>query len=267
MEAQLRDHFSTQTQGIFAAYLFGSFGRATAGPASDIDVAILGSGHSPSNIDSPALALENDLERLIGRSVQVVVLNSAPVDLVHRVLRDGRLVFEGDRSARIAFEVKSRNEYFDLLPFLRRYRETRKAGLMTDPELIAKKIGQIETCVRELRTLAQPSRIRHDIREQRFVEHTLQLAFQAALDVASHVVSDERLGEPRANRELFDLLERGGWVAPELAGTLRNMVGFRNVLVHGYDTVDLAVVEDVVQNRLRDLLEFVRVIRERLPAV
>lgn len=138
---------------------------------------------------------------------------------------------------------------------------------MTDPELIAKKLGQIETCVRELRTLAQPSRVRQDIREQRFVEHTLQLAIQAALDVASHIVSDERLGEPRANRELFDLLERGGWVAPELAGTLRNMVGFRNVLVHGYDTVDLAVVEDVVQNRLGDLLEFVRVIRGRLPAV
>ncbi len=116
---------------------------------------------------------------------------------------------------------------------------------MADPELIAKKLGEIETCVRELRTLAQPNRIRQDIRERRFVEHTLQLAIQAALDVASHIVSDERLGEPRTNRELFDLLERGGWVAPNLAKTLRNMLGFRNVLVHGFDAVDLAVVEDV----------------------
>ncbi len=65
---------------------------------------------------------------------------------------------------------------------------------MTDPELIAKKLGEIETCVGELRTLAQPDRIREDIRERRFVEHTLQLAIQAALDVASHIVSDERLG-------------------------------------------------------------------------
>jgi uncharacterized protein YutE (UPF0331/DUF86 family) len=136
---------------------------------------------------------------------------------------------------------------------------------MTDPELIAKKLGEIETCVGELRTLAQPDRIRLDIRERRFIEHTLQLAIQAALDVASHIVSDERLGEPRTNRELFDLLERRGWVAPELARTLRNMVGFRNVLVHGYDAVDLAVVEDVLRNRLGDLLEFVAVIRKRLP--
>jgi uncharacterized protein YutE (UPF0331/DUF86 family) len=138
---------------------------------------------------------------------------------------------------------------------------------MTDPELIAKKLGQIETCVGELRTLARPERIRQDIREQRFVELTLQLAIQAALDVASHIVSDERLGEPRTNRELLDLLERGGWVAADLARNLRNMVGFRNVLVHGYDTVDLAVVEDVLRNHLVDLLEFARIIRERLPGV
>jgi uncharacterized protein YutE (UPF0331/DUF86 family) len=138
---------------------------------------------------------------------------------------------------------------------------------VTDPDLVAKKLAQIETCVRELRTLAQPSRIRQDIREQRFVEHTLQLAIQAALDVASHVVSDERLGEPRTNRELFDLLERGGWIAPDMATTLRNMVGFRNVLVHGYDAVNLDVVEDVARHRLGDLLDFVAVIRRRLPAV
>jgi uncharacterized protein YutE (UPF0331/DUF86 family) len=136
---------------------------------------------------------------------------------------------------------------------------------VTDPELIAKKLAQIETCVRELRTLAQADRLRNDVREQRFVEHTLQLAIQAALDVASHIVSDERLGEPRTNRELFDLLERGGWIEADMAGTLRNMVGFRNVLVHGYDTVDLGVVEDVLRHRLDDLLGFVSVIRARLP--
>jgi len=85
-------------------------------------VAVLYSGALPSTLGSPALTLEGELERLLGRPVEVVVLNSAPVDLVHRVLRDGRLVFEGDRSARIAFEVKARNEYFDLFPILRRYR-------------------------------------------------------------------------------------------------------------------------------------------------
>lgn len=135
---------------------------------------------------------------------------------------------------------------------------------MTDPDLLAKRLAVIETCVRELRELARPEAIVTDVREARFVEHTLQLALQAALDAASHIVSDERLGEPRTNRELFDRLESAGWIDPSLAGALRDMVGFRNILVHGYDTVDLAIVRNVVEHRLDDLLRFVESVRRRL---
>ena len=135
---------------------------------------------------------------------------------------------------------------------------------MTDPDLVAKKLALIETCVADLRRLANPALLGQDVREERFVEHTLQIAIQAALDVASHLVSDLRLGEPRTNRELFDLLERGRLLDPALTLTLRNMVGFRNVIVHGYDTVDLAIVRDVLENRLDDLLSFVAVVRQRM---
>lgn len=135
---------------------------------------------------------------------------------------------------------------------------------MTDPELVAKKLALVETCVADLRRLVRPAEFASDVREQRFAEHTLQIAIQAALDVASHVVSDLRLGEPRTSRELFDLLERAGWIPPPLAATLRNMVGFRNILVHGYEDVDLAVVRDIVEHRLDDLLQFVAVVRNRL---
>jgi uncharacterized protein YutE (UPF0331/DUF86 family) len=133
---------------------------------------------------------------------------------------------------------------------------------MTDPELVAKKLALIETCVQQLRSLGRPEAIRADIREERFVEHTLQIAIQAALDAASHIVSDERLGEPETNRELFDLLVRAGRLPPALAPMLRNMAGFRNVVVHGYQDVDLGVVEDVVRNHLDDLLAFVSAIRK-----
>ena len=132
---------------------------------------------------------------------------------------------------------------------------------MTDPDLMAKKLAVIETCVRELRSLARPEAIRTDVRERRFIEHTLQIAIQAALDVASHVVSDERLGEPETNRALFDLLTASGRLPPALASTMRDMAGFRNVVVHGYQSVDLGILEDVVRNRLDDLLSFVAAMR------
>jgi len=135
---------------------------------------------------------------------------------------------------------------------------------VTDPELVAKKLAFIETCVRQLQTLARPERIADDLREERFVEHTLQLAIQAALDVGSHIVSDERLGEPETSRDVFRLLGRAGVVPGELLPRLEQMAGFRNVVVHLYQEVDLAIVRDVVVNHLGDLLEFVAAIRRKL---
>ena len=135
---------------------------------------------------------------------------------------------------------------------------------MTDADLVAKKLAQVETYVAELRRLARPELMAEDLRERRFVEHTLQIAIQAALDVASHIVSDERLGEPRTNQALFDLLAAAGWVPHETALAMRRAVGFRNVVVHGYASVDVDLVRDVVEHHLQDLLAFVVAIRARL---
>jgi len=136
---------------------------------------------------------------------------------------------------------------------------------VTDADLIAKKLAFIETCVEQLKRLARPEQMATDVREERFVEHTLQLAIQAALDVASHIASDQRLGEPRTNGELFDLLAGAGFIDENQRATLRKMAGFRNLVVHGYMTVDLAIVRDIVEHRLQDLLSYVETIRVRLP--
>lgn len=135
---------------------------------------------------------------------------------------------------------------------------------MTDPELIAKRLAYIETLLRELRQQGRPDRLADDVRERRFIEHTLQLAIQAALDVASHIVSDERLGEPRTNRELFDRMAEHGWIEEALREPLRRMAGFRNVLVHGYTDVDPSIVRDVVEHHLGELEAFVAAVRARL---
>lgn len=135
---------------------------------------------------------------------------------------------------------------------------------MTDDDLVLKKLAFIGSCVRDLRTLARPDQLAVDVREERFVEHTLQLAIQAMLDVASHIVSDQQLGEPETNRALFDALARGGFVDAALVPVLRNMAGFRNVLVHGYATVDVAVVAGVLRDHLGDLEAFCVAVRRRL---
>ena len=135
---------------------------------------------------------------------------------------------------------------------------------MTDVELVEKRLAFIESCLRDLRRIARPAELLTDVREERFVEHTLQLAIQSILDVAAHIVSDERLGEPATNRELFDRLSRADWMSADLAARVSNMAGFRNVLVHGYTDIDLSIVADVVLNHLGDFDEFAAAIRAKL---
>lgn len=113
---------AARDRGIAAAYLFGSQASGRARADSDVDLAVLYARQPVPALSGGPLTLEGELERSLGRRVQLVVLNGAPVDLAIRVLRRGRLVYERDRSARIRFEVSTRNTYFDLEPILRRCR-------------------------------------------------------------------------------------------------------------------------------------------------
>src|SRR5690606_19741186 len=104
---------------VATVYLFGSRARGTARPHSDVDLGLLYRGAAPQTLLEQPYDAQAQLSRELGVPVDIVVLNTAPVDLIHRVLRDGQLLIESDRSARIAFEVDARNRYFDLLPTLR----------------------------------------------------------------------------------------------------------------------------------------------------
>ncbi len=113
---------------VVVAYLFGSAARGELRPSSDVDVAVLISqAAEPDSREATRASLQTslqaDLQEAAHRPVDLVILNHASPDLIHRVLRDGVLLIERDRSARIRFEVRSRNDYFDVLPFLTRYRE------------------------------------------------------------------------------------------------------------------------------------------------
>lgn len=123
-EQELRSFLAAraEAEGLAAAYLFGSVARGTARPESDVDIGLLYAEEPPPGLEGLAFHLEAELERLLHRPVQVVVLNHAPVDLARRILRDGKLLLDHDRSRRVGFEVRTRREFWDLEPVLRQYR-------------------------------------------------------------------------------------------------------------------------------------------------
>lgn len=112
---------------VVAAYLFGSHARGEATVESDWDVGIW-LKNAPRTFAEYPLELAEELTTELGVPIDVVVLNDAPSDLVHRVLRDGILLVDRDRSGRIQLEVRARNDYFDMLPIRTTYRRARPGG-------------------------------------------------------------------------------------------------------------------------------------------
>ncbi len=125
--ARLRAFFAANASDFAAVYLFGSVARAAARAESDVDVAVIHLRPAPSPLDRLDTELAGRLERLLERPVEVVDLEAVPADLAHRILTDGILVLEADRSKRIAVETRQRAQYFDLQPVLNEYRRLPRA--------------------------------------------------------------------------------------------------------------------------------------------
>lgn len=104
---------------IAAVYLFGSVARGDGTPRSDLDLAVLfrkrGEGAREHHRDLADIA--GRLEPLSpSGKVDVVAIESQGPIFQHRVLRDGRVVFERDRERRIDFESDAHVRYFDWRP-------------------------------------------------------------------------------------------------------------------------------------------------------
>jgi len=79
---------------------------------------------------------------------------------------------------------------------------------------------------------------------QHQAERALQLAIQICIYVGAHLVAARGLGAPDEYRDVFERLSRDDTLDPALAERLKDAVGQRNLLVHGYVDLDPALVSE-----------------------
>ena len=84
----------------------------------------------------------------------------------------------------------------------------------------------------------------------------VQRACEAALDMGQHLIRRERLGVPQSARDVFTLLTQDGWLDKSLAESLKRMVGFRNIAVNDYQTLQLPITIKVITEHLDDFLRY-----------
>ncbi len=133
--ALLTAYFTTQPK-VMVAYLFGSQATGQARPDSDVDVAVLLAETDTFTRFEQSWQFSNEIEQIIYKSVDVVVLNDAPPLLVHHILLQKKLLFERDINERVKFEVRAGKIYADLQPmyqfFQQMTRQRIKAGILNE---------------------------------------------------------------------------------------------------------------------------------------
>jgi uncharacterized protein YutE (UPF0331/DUF86 family) len=83
-------------------------------------------------------------------------------------------------------------------------------------------------------------------------KHLLQVSIECCLDIAHHIVADEGYRTPTDYFDTFVVLSENDILPAAFMPTLRQMVSFRNRIVHLYWDVDDATVYRILQENLGD---------------
>lgn len=116
----------------------------------------------------------------------------------------------------------------------------------------------MERCIRRIHEEYAADPALEDFTHLDALTLNIERACQAAIDMAMHVVATRHLGVPQTSAGAFELLRKAHVISAELAQSLKGMTGFRNVAIHEYQTLDLAVVHWIAENGARDWVELCR---------
>ncbi len=131
-------------------------------------------------------------------------------------------------------------------------------------DIIINKVQSIQRCVQRAReeyTNAGDSFDTDYTRQDAAILNILR-ACEQVIDLANHIIKTHHMGIPTSTVESFALLARKKVIDSELAERLADMVQFRNKVVHEYQRIKIAIVNEVLNEGINDLLEFAEKIRK-----
>jgi len=136
--------------------------------------------------------------------------------------------------------------------------------LKYNKEKVGSLISQIHTALDRLYALKSLSKdeLLSDIDKVASVKYHFIIAIEAIVDICNHIISKNNLRLPKDYADTFNILEEKGLIDKDLTARLKNMVRFRNRLVHIYWDVNDEVVYKILQTNLDDFTEFLKCMRK-----
>ncbi|MFF2501113.1 DUF86 domain-containing protein [Peribacillus sp. NPDC058075] len=126
-------------------------------------------------------------------------------------------------------------------------------------DVILNKISVIERCINRVRDVyANDAGSLKDFTKQDSIILNIQRACEASIDLAMHIVAEQKLGLPQTSRDSFDMLHAALIIDENTVKRLKAMVGFRNIAVHDYQTVNIDILQQIIENHLGDFTDYTK---------
>ncbi|MEG6616143.1 DUF86 domain-containing protein [Peptococcaceae bacterium 1198_IL3148] len=124
-------------------------------------------------------------------------------------------------------------------------------------DVILNKVQVIERCIKRINEEydGNPDNLNNYTKQDSIILN-IQRACEACIDLAMHLVAQNKLGIPQTSGDAFDILSENAIVDKQLAKNLKAMVGFRNIAVHDYQKLNLAIVQKIIEDHLVDFKKF-----------
>lgn len=124
-------------------------------------------------------------------------------------------------------------------------------------DVVLNKVTTIERCINRINEVYEGNAENlENYTKQDSIILNIQRACEASIDLAMHIVSERKLGIPKASREGFEILQRANIIDESLAQSLMNMVGFRKIAVHDYQALNLDILQAILERHLDDFKRF-----------
>jgi uncharacterized protein YutE (UPF0331/DUF86 family) len=135
---------------------------------------------------------------------------------------------------------------------------------MLDLPILAERAAAVERHLRRVRERlpADPAQLAPMSDASDAVVLHLWQAVQIVIDLAVTACVRLGLGSPPTYGDAFRRLERAGHIDAALADRLTRAAGFRNVVAHAYEAIDMARVHEAASKGPGDLRAFLGMLRD-----
>jgi len=138
----------------------------------------------------------------------------------------------------------------------------RETSFNLERSLITTKLSKLREYQRFLKKLQITSMedLESDFKARGAVERYLQVSIECIVDIGNEIISSLQLQRPERYRDIPYILAEAKIIPKIFAEKIASMIGFRNLLVHDYASINLNLVYEFLNTKLPDFEAFTKYI-------